>query len=212
MNWRIYKKKAKLAVQLLIAYGGWDETVREKDFYPTTRDDCHPSVDEPGIDGLPVFGYDSNTPASHEWVEKCPMDMWTELHYWTFVVPDDFSGNIDNDEPWPKMTMQQRRERWSTKMIPKGWEWRGKRAVKKHDGRRKSPPRRIKPSAITPVAEPKRRLTAEAEAARDEWFYTHKLGAGCTCWSSPPCPSCLHPGNPLNQETDDCWTTEPVAA
>jgi hypothetical protein len=46
------------------------------------------------------------------------------------------------------------------------------------------------------------------EAAQDdrEMFEAHYHGEGCTCFISPPCSWCLHPGNPRNQEEDDeCW-------
>lgn len=46
-------------------------------------------------------------------------------------------------------------------------------------------------------------LTPEAEAelsAFRRWY------DDCSCHVSPPCGSCTHPGNPLNQEGDDsCW-------
>jgi hypothetical protein len=51
-------------------------------------------------------------------------------------------------------------------------------------------------------------LTAEAEADRADWDREHS-DYGCRCHISPPCNSCVHPGNPMNQEEDDsCW--EPI--
>lgn len=44
-----------------------------------------------------------------------------------------------------------------------------------------------------------------AESERDD-FRADYEDRGCTCFISPPCGFCTHPGNPLNQEeTDDCW-------
>jgi hypothetical protein len=56
---------------------------------------------------------------------------------------------------------------------------------------------------------PVRRLTDGAQLERDD--FEAKYGKGnCSCHISPPCSSCLHPGNPVNQEEDDsCWTTDP---
>ncbi len=52
-----------------------------------------------------------------------------------------------------------------------------------------------------------RQLTENAEAERCE-FDTHYGGQGCTCFLSPPCSHCTHPGNPMNQEeNEDCWET-----
>lgn len=49
-------------------------------------------------------------------------------------------------------------------------------------------------------------LTPEAEADRAAF---EREGNCCSCHVSPPCSSCTHPGNPLNQDEDDsCWTTE----
>lgn len=42
---------------------------------------------------------------------------------------------------------------------------------------------------------------AESELADFERSYS-----GCTCFISPPCGSCVHPGNPSNlEDTDDAW-------
>jgi len=44
-----------------------------------------------------------------------------------------------------------------------------------------------------------------AQADRDayERLCEHR---GCTCFISAPCVCCTHPGNPLNQESDnECW-------
>ena len=44
-----------------------------------------------------------------------------------------------------------------------------------------------------------------AEAERADWDALYD-GGSCSCHISPPCGSCTHPGNPLNQEfNDDCW-------
>jgi hypothetical protein len=59
------------------------------------------------------------------------------------------------------------------------------------------------------ILAPKKRervLTAEAQADRDDF---DRDDGGCSCHISPPCGYCTHPGNPLNQEDDDCWTEEP---
>lgn len=50
-------------------------------------------------------------------------------------------------------------------------------------------------------------LTPEAEGERAQF---HASGyPNCSCHISPPCGSCTHPGNPLNQDEDDsCWVDE----
>jgi hypothetical protein len=47
-------------------------------------------------------------------------------------------------------------------------------------------------------------LTPEAQAERDQFDREYGDG-GCTCFISPPCGWCTHPGNPHNQEEDECW-------
>jgi hypothetical protein len=48
-----------------------------------------------------------------------------------------------------------------------------------------------------------RELTEEAQIERYEFERDER---GCTCFISPPCSSCTHPGNPLNQDEDEsCW-------
>lgn len=50
-----------------------------------------------------------------------------------------------------------------------------------------------------------RELTPEAQAERDDFERTYD-GGNCSCHLSPPCGSCMHPGNPRNQEEDEsCW-------
>ena len=49
-----------------------------------------------------------------------------------------------------------------------------------------------------------RRLTAEAQAERDDFEHEY-YGGNCSCHLSPPCGSCTHPGNPHNQEEDSCY-------
>lgn len=45
-------------------------------------------------------------------------------------------------------------------------------------------------------------LTPEAEAERED-FEAEIADRGCTCFISPPCGYCTHPGNPRNQEEDE---------
>lgn len=45
-------------------------------------------------------------------------------------------------------------------------------------------------------------LTEEAENERAS-FESEFGNKGCTCFISPPCSFCTHPGNPLNQDNDD---------
>ncbi len=48
-------------------------------------------------------------------------------------------------------------------------------------------------------------LTPEAEDERAD-FSAEYEDRGCTCFISPPCGYCTHPGNPANQEEDEsCW-------
>ena len=52
-------------------------------------------------------------------------------------------------------------------------------------------------------------LTAEAQADRDN-FDAIDYG-GCSCFISPPCDFCIHPGNPHNQDDfDECWQFESI--
>lgn len=50
-----------------------------------------------------------------------------------------------------------------------------------------------------------RRLTAEAQADRDDFKHHVREFGGCACFISAPCGHCTHPGNPHNQEEDDCY-------
>lgn len=53
-------------------------------------------------------------------------------------------------------------------------------------------------------------LTPEAQAERDQFVSEHGLDGNCSCHISPPCHSCMHPGNPMQQEEDDsCWVYLP---
>lgn len=55
-----------------------------------------------------------------------------------------------------------------------------------------------------------KRLTAEAEAERDAFVREYGRDGNCSCHLSPPCDSCLHPGNPLNQAEDPtAWEDDP---
>lgn len=50
-----------------------------------------------------------------------------------------------------------------------------------------------------------RELMPWAEDERADWDLRHG-DRGCTCFVSPPCGSCLHPGNPVNLDcTDEAW-------
>lgn len=50
-----------------------------------------------------------------------------------------------------------------------------------------------------------RALTSAADDDRLDWM-AYYFDRGCSCHISSPCGSCLHPGNPINQEEDEsCW-------
>lgn len=50
-------------------------------------------------------------------------------------------------------------------------------------------------------------LTPGAQAERDDFERRYGDDGNCSCFISPPCGSCTHPGHPLNQEEDDtAWT------
>jgi hypothetical protein len=51
--------------------------------------------------------------------------------------------------------------------------------------------------------EPDRELTDEAQAENDAFHREYGFDGNCFCHLSPPCASCTHPGNPLNQEEDE---------
>lgn len=46
-------------------------------------------------------------------------------------------------------------------------------------------------------------LTPEAEAEREDFEAKYGMLGNCSCHISPPCGSCIHPGNPRNQEEDE---------
>lgn len=49
-------------------------------------------------------------------------------------------------------------------------------------------------------------LTPDAEFDREDFIHSYGHDGNCSCHLSPPCSSCVHPGNPLNQEEDSqCW-------
>jgi hypothetical protein len=52
-------------------------------------------------------------------------------------------------------------------------------------------------------------LTPEAQAEREDFEGRYGSDGNCSCHISPPCPSCTHSGNPLNQNEDDtAWMEE----
>lgn len=56
-------------------------------------------------------------------------------------------------------------------------------------------------------------LTYEAQCERDDFTALFGLDGNCSCHVSPPCGSCTHPGNPLNQAEDDqAWMWDDMAA
>lgn len=48
-----------------------------------------------------------------------------------------------------------------------------------------------------------KRLTREAQAERDDFVSCYGSDGNCSCHLHPPCGSCVHPGNPLNQAEDE---------
>lgn len=55
-------------------------------------------------------------------------------------------------------------------------------------------------------------LTQEADDDRAD-FMRDCEDRGCSCFISPPCGFCTHPGNPRNQdECDECWELDDFAA
>jgi hypothetical protein len=51
-----------------------------------------------------------------------------------------------------------------------------------------------------------RELTQQADLDRADFYATFGSDGNCSCHIDPPCGSCVHPGNPLNQDEDDsCW-------
>ena len=56
------------------------------------------------------------------------------------------------------------------------------------------------------------KLTDGAQLDRDDFNNAFKGRSECTCFISPPCCWCIHPGNPRNQEEDDsCWVDDDAA-
>lgn len=118
MNPRIYKKQAKRAVELLRSHG--------IDVSDITTDPYNE------IKGIPCRWHQTSYEYD-EWDTQDTRNEWIEHHYHNMVIPADFwhtaSMDIDGSTPWPKMTMKQCRERFSTRQIAPGWRWRGGRAV-----------------------------------------------------------------------------------
>ena len=57
-----------------------------------------------------------------------------------------------------------------------------------------------------------RKLTDDAQLDRDDFYNSFENYRECTCFISPPCSWCVHPGNPHNQEEDDeCWVDDDAA-
>lgn len=56
-----------------------------------------------------------------------------------------------------------------------------------------------------------KQLTADAQFDRDDFErkdpeYGRLSDRGCVCFTgAAPCSFCTHPGNPHNQEVDECW-------
>lgn len=48
-------------------------------------------------------------------------------------------------------------------------------------------------------------LTPKAQEDRTNFKAEYGSAGNCSCHINPPCNSCLHPGNPFNQEDDSCW-------
>lgn len=47
---------------------------------------------------------------------------------------------------------------------------------------------------------------ADFEAGDAEYGGISLADRGCICFTGcAPCSFCMHPGNPLNQEVDECW-------
>lgn len=54
-----------------------------------------------------------------------------------------------------------------------------------------------------------KKLTEDAQKDRDAFMFDLD-GGNCSCHLSAPCTSCLHPGNPLNQDDDSFY--EPMTS
>lgn len=60
----------------------------------------------------------------------------------------------------------------------------------------------IKPATQAPRT---LRLTAAAQADREDFESKFGNDGNCSCHISAPCRSCTHPGNPIQQDADECW-------
>jgi hypothetical protein len=140
---RIFKKQAKRAVELLRSHG---QDV--SDYEPSKGGDC---IEYPGgwrrlykrprhvrrawdcLAGVPGRWHQTSYEYD-EWDFENARNDWADFHYHVLVVPDEFwkttmSEDVDSFTPWPRTTLKQRRERFSTRQIATGWRWRGGRAV-----------------------------------------------------------------------------------
>ncbi len=143
MNPRIYKKRAKLAVQLLRSYGdltlydqptepGWaSEAISYREMRRIKRMDPARYGLWQRISGIPETFYKS---FDGEWDGHDACEGWRRSYYDYAVLPHDFFEGPEWDDgrrkPWPYMTTEQRRSMWRHNQIAPGWRWRGGRAVK----------------------------------------------------------------------------------
>lgn len=66
----------------------------------------------------------------------------------------------------------------------------------------------LRPQA-PPAIPPRLRLTEAAQDDRDDFVRSFGDSGNCSCHLWPPCPSCTHPGHPLNQAEDpEAWEVD----
>lgn len=133
MNPRIYKKQAKIAIELLRSFGQYEGlyAVHEEGGVESPpfrrarwlRLSKHVRRSWDKIHGVPERLHPS---FDGEWDCFTSRGDWLNFHYWEFVVRLDY----DYESPLPQMTTRQKRERLSRSMIALGWCWRGGRAMR----------------------------------------------------------------------------------
>lgn len=141
MNPRIYKKQAKRAVELLRSHG---QEVSE--YMPSSADDC---IQYPGgwrrfyqqppsvrrawerMSGVPVRWYQTSYECD-EWEIETARCNWIDFYYHEKILSADFRGeaSTDSEITWPRITLNQARQRLSRRQIATDWRWRGGRAIK----------------------------------------------------------------------------------
>jgi len=53
-------------------------------------------------------------------------------------------------------------------------------------------------------------LTEQAQSDRNSFEELYGKRGNCSCFQNAPCASCMHPGNPHNQEDNEFWESDNI--